>query len=80
MKALFCGDISPTPATGPYFGSGDYEALFTDICELFQKYDASIVNLECALTDHETQIKKVGPPLKAPIGTAKTLKDMGVEV
>ncbi len=78
MKALFCGDISPTPATGPLFGSGDYEALFTDITELFQKYDAAVVNLECALTEHDTQIKKIGPPLKAPIGTAKTLKDMGV--
>ena len=78
MKALFCGDISPTVDSGSAFGSGDYKALFTDVADLFRQCDVSIVNLECALTDHETQIKKIGPPLKAPIGTAKTLKDMGV--
>jgi len=38
----------------------------------------SIVNLEVALTDGDTHIKKIGPALRAPVGTAATLAKLGV--
>ncbi len=40
--------------------------------------DRNIVNLECAVTDKDTPIKKFGPNLKAPFGTIETLKEAGV--
>lgn len=79
MKMLLVGDISPSPENNHLFGSGNVEALFSDVAPMFQQYDVNIVNLECSLTESETQIKKIGPPLKASVGTAATLKKLGVD-
>ena len=78
MKVLLCGDISPTVDNAELFAAGNVEALFSDVVKLFWDSDVSIVNLECALTESETPISKIGPPLKAPLGTAKTLAKLGV--
>ena len=78
MKLLLCGDVCPTARTDPYFAKGDVETLFSDVASLFEGNDVNLVNLECALTDKETPIQKIGPALKASVGTAATLAKMGV--
>ena len=78
MKMLLLGDLSPTDENFDLFDKGDLDALFGDVRTLFAKCDMSVVNLECAITEHDQPITKFGPPLKTPFGTAKTLKDLGV--
>ncbi|MBR6572703.1 MAG: CapA family protein [Clostridia bacterium] len=78
MKALLLGDLVPTDETNPLFESGDIETLFTDTLDLFKGNDINFVNLECALTDGTTPIKKFGPNLAATTNTAKVLSDIGV--
>ena len=78
MKLLLCGDVSPTVDTQDLFAQGDVQTLFNDTVNLFSNRDACIVNLECALTESDGAIDKIGPALKAPLGTADTLKKLGV--
>ena len=78
MKTVLLGDMSPTIVTDPLFAVKDTEALFTDVVTLFQGNDVNFVNLECALTESERSIEKFGPPLKASLNTAATLKNIGV--
>ncbi len=80
MKCLFVGDISPTDTNAALFAAGDVQALFGDTLSLFEGNDLNMINLECALTDAEPPISKIGPPLKAPRETAEVLKKVGVTV
>ena len=78
MKTLLLGDLSPTPVSAPLFKAKKLSVLFGDAVALFENKDFVLVNLECALTEHDTPIKKFGPPLKAPSETAEILKSFGV--
>ena len=78
MKILLCGDVSPTVDNRELFSQGDVQALFNDTAKLFVDRDVCIVNLECALTESENPIQKIGPAIKAPLGTAQTLAKLGV--
>lgn len=78
MKALLWGDVCPTEVTAPLFKEKDINALFTDAVSLFKGNGFNFVNLECALTESDTAIKKFGPNLKAPAQTAEVLKELGV--
>ena len=78
MKALLLGDISPTKNTSELFAAGKVDELFTDTRELFVGNDINLVNVECALTDHEQGIEKFGPCIKTPPSSAKTLAELGV--
>ena len=78
MKTLLLGDLSPTPETAPYFKEKNIAELFGNTASLFKGKDFAIVNLECALTDHDGDIKKFGPALKAPRETAEVMKSLGV--
>lgn len=80
MKTLLLGDLSPTIITDSLFKEQNTEKLFFDTIDLFDGNDVNFVNLECALTDHDTPIKKFGPPLKACAEVAKVLKSIGVNV
>jgi poly-gamma-glutamate synthesis protein (capsule biosynthesis protein) len=80
MKCLFVGDVCPTDANAHLFKKGDIDALFGDTCALFAGNDLNMVNLECAVTDAENQIDKIGPALKAPLETAAVLKRVGITV
>ncbi|MBQ9777563.1 MAG: CapA family protein [Clostridia bacterium] len=80
MKTLFVGDVSPTKRNAELFAAGDIATLFGDTLSLFAGNDINMINLECALTDADTAIKKCGPNLKAPRGTANVLKEIGVTV
>lgn len=78
MKALFCGDISPTSDNNHLFAQVATKELFCDTDSLFQAADFSMVNLECALTRAETPIRKIGPAIAAAPETAQVLKELGV--
>jgi len=78
MKVLFCGDVSPTADNSELFSKVQTKALFSDTVSLFQQADFSVVNLECAITESETPIEKIGPPLKAPLQTADVLAELNV--
>ena len=80
MKLYIGGDVSPTECTSSGFASGDVASLFGSVAELVKDGECFIVNLECAVTDKDTPIRKMGPNLRAPIETAATLKSAGVTV
>lgn len=78
MKTLLLGDVCPTVDTAAHFAAQDIDTLFGDVTELFRHQDFVLVNLECAITEHDGAIKKFGPNLKAPRETASVLKSLGV--
>ena len=78
MKMMLVGDVCPTVFTRQAFIDGDVEKLFGSAASLFEGNDVNMVNLECALTDSDTPIEKIGPPLKAPAETARVLRAIGV--
>ena len=78
MRILIGGDISVKEDCCALFEACDGYALFGNVAEELKRADAVLVNLECAVTDKDTKIKKIGPNLKAPLNTVKTLKDVGV--
>ncbi len=77
MKITIGGDVSVMDCV-EMFDKCKGDELFGNVAELFRSSDRVIVNLECAVTDKETPIKKIGPNLKAPLNTIKTLRDVGV--
>ncbi len=78
MKSLFLGDFSPTAITNPLFEKGDIDTLFSDTLCLFENNDINFVNLEVAVTDCDSAINKVGPPLKCCDGAVDVLSKVGV--
>lgn len=78
MKIAILGDLSVTESNEKNFAKQDIKTLFNDVPSVWKGYDNVIVNLETAVTDKETPIKKFGPNIKAPFGTIETLKKIGV--
>jgi len=78
MKLLFCGDLCVTDDTYSSFYNGNEKKAFGDLLPVFEAADRVIVNLECAITEEEKGIRKIGPCLKAPLKTAAALKKAGV--
>ena len=77
MRILIGGDVVPTEASRELFEAGDAAALFGRTLDLTKRADRVIVNLECALTDCEKPLRKIGPNLKGAPACAKTLKAFG---
>lgn len=72
------GDICPVRDTLAGFTSGDPSAILSpEILKLIHNSDATIGNLECALTDRPKSIQKTGPVLFAPTIAAHTLANAG---
>ena len=78
MKILIGADVVPTSVTEQLFVDGDAKALFGDVCTLAAQADRVIINLECALTEHDGAIKKFGPNLKGSPACVNALKALGV--
>ena len=78
MKILFCADTCPTALSEQLFVEGDVEGLFTDVLPLMQKADRVVINLECALTETDTPIQKIGPNLKAKPACVNALQKANV--
>ncbi len=77
MRIIIGGDVSIADSE-ELFRNCKGEELFGNIIDAFKSSDRVLVNLECAVTEKETPIKKIGPNLKAPLNTVKTLKEVGV--
>lgn len=78
MRITVGGDVSIKEDCEELFAQGKWQELFNDVADVFKASDRVLVNLECAVTDKDTPIKKIGPNLKAPLSTVKTLKEAGV--
>ncbi len=55
----------------------DISSIFGELEKTIGNSDLAITNLECPLTNSETEINKTGPPLKASPDQIKTLKEVG---
>lgn len=77
MRIVIGGDVSVKDCE-PAFAAGRGEELFGNVADVFRAADHVLVNLECAVTEKDTPIKKIGPSLKAPLNTVKTLGEVGV--
>lgn len=77
MEIIIGGDLSIKDSY-EQFALCKTRELFNDVIHIFKNADKVLVNLECAVTECDTPIKKIGPNLKAPLNTIKTLKDAGV--
>jgi len=72
------GDICPVKDTLRGFESGNPAGILgTNVLDLIQKSDVTVGNLECALTDCPTPIKKAGPILYASTKCAATIARAG---
>ena len=80
MKLLLLGDVSPTSHNRHVWEAKDLSTLFEDTADLLHSSDATVVNLECALTNSQNKIAKFGPCLAAPAQTAEVLASMGVSL
>ena len=78
MRLIFGADTVPTELNEAAFAAGDAERLFGSAVKVFEGADRFIINLECALTNSEAQIKKIGPALKASPECARGLAAIGV--
>lgn len=78
MRLLIAADLVPTSVTEKNFEEGNTRALFGDICYLAPQMDRFIVNLECALTNHDGAIKKFGPNIKCTPECVNGIKKLGV--
>ena len=78
MKILIGGDVVPTDGNRTLFEQGDAEAIFGKLGEAAKRADRVIVNLECALTDCEKPLRKIGPNLKGAPASVNALKAFGV--
>lgn len=79
MRALILGDICPK-INYDDFKNKRTDMLFGDFLPVMQGSDFTFVNLECAITDSETEIKKFGPALRAPRELAEVIAELGVTV
>ena len=78
MKLIIGGDVVPTDVTEKYFINGDISATFGKAAELCKSADRVIVNVECALTDYDGAIRKMGPNIKASPDSVLGYKKLGV--
>ncbi len=77
MRIAIGGDISVKGEFSKYFKPEETKNLFGDVIDVMKSADRTVVNLECAITDSEAEIKKFGPCLKAPFGMGEVLKSAG---
>ena len=77
MRVVLCGDFVPTEATVPTFEAGDKAALLGSTLPVIQGADFAVANLECALTDRDTPIRKCGPNLKGRPEYARVIAAAG---
>ena len=76
MRITICGDVC-AHFTADYFRNNQIDFLFNSVTNELKNSTRSLFNLESAITERETPIKKKGPNLKSPIETAKVLKEVG---
>ena len=78
MKILIGADVVPKGESEKLFVKQDLNEVFSDVREVIERADRLVINLECALTETDTKIKKFGVCLKANPKCADALKKLGV--
>ena len=77
MKLLLCGDFVPTAASVPSFEAKDTKALMGTVLDVTARVDFAVANLECALTNGENRIRKMGPNLNGKPEYAQVIAAAG---
>ena len=77
MRIIFCGDLCPTETTRPAFDRGDLAALMGDVPKVLAGADYAVANLECALTENDTPIRKIGSLQKGLPADARLIAECG---
>jgi len=77
MKLLLCGDFVPTAASVPSFEAKDTKVLMGTVLDVTARVDYAVANLECALTNGENRIRKMGPNLKGKPEYAQVIAAAG---
>ena len=81
MKILIGADLVPTPSNEQMFIDGNMETVVgKDMKEILDSADFRIFNLELALTDEDSPIRKAGPNLRAPVACINGYKALGVDL
>ncbi len=81
MKIIIGADLVPSRENFDLFTAGNAEGLVgKKIKKVLDEADYRIFNLELALTDKETPIRKAGPNIGAPTATIKGFQAMGVDL
>lgn len=81
MKMIIGADLVPTEANYEAFNDGDALALVGEkIKRKLDEADFRIFNLELALTDAPSPIKKAGPNIGAPTSTVKGIVALGADL
>ena len=74
---LITGDFCPDRRIIDLVKNQDYNKIYNNFLPYSKSFDISITNLECPLTERESQINKVGPLLKGPPEAIHALKHAG---
>lgn len=78
MKILIAGDFVPQDRVSRLMKMGDMAKVFSDLPEIINNADFSIVNLEAPIISGDgKKIDKAGPNISAPIETIDALKYLG---
>lgn len=77
MRLLVAGDFCPRGKVNELIGQGDFGAVFSEVKEIAGRYDYSVVNLECPVTDASEPISKIGPALRCGIEALDALQFAG---
>lgn len=81
MRIIVGADFVPSEFNIKEFEDGNVEALVgRELKEILDKADYRIFNLEIALADEDTPIKKGGVNLRAPTATINAYKAAGVDL
>lgn len=79
MKIIFGADLVPNEIKNQHlFIEGNARALFGDALDIIKAADRFIVNLECALTNYDVPVEKIGPGIKRDPRTVNGLVAAGV--
>ncbi len=74
------GDTVPTDSNQNLLISGRERLVFNDVTDIFAKADFVIANLECPLTDNDSQIIKQGPCFRAQPEAVQGLIRAGIDI
>lgn len=81
MRILVGADFVPSDYNISEFEAGDIKTIVGDeLLEILNAADYRIFNLECALTDEDTPMKKAGVQLRAPTACINGYKAAGVDL
>ena len=81
MRIIIGSDVVVTDTNRQFFADGNaQEMVGKEIKEVLDKADYRIYNLETALTDKDTRIKKCGPNISAPKVCVNGYKALGADL